>query len=257
MEKKQLLETLDALRAEVAQASEVDPEMLAELRRLTDEINNVDRQRRQTYRADEDDNGPHGLKDLMLRLRGRTSRNSPSPSAKSPTPWPRWDSESSRLPVSPSPCFLQMPTNIGHRVLPCLLVSDMRRSLDFYIEMLGFTQTGYYPIESEPIRTEVRRDDVAIILYSEALRGQDMTPTFTGALYIFPERHRPAGRRAPRQSAIRLGPGRNRIRHPRVRHSRSGRIHARFSPSGPERSRRSLKFSLSRRLARGRRSLHR
>jgi hypothetical protein len=38
MEKKQLLETLDALRAEVAQASEVDPEMLAELRRLTEEI---------------------------------------------------------------------------------------------------------------------------------------------------------------------------------------------------------------------------
>ena len=28
---------------------------------------------------------------------------------------------------------------------------------------------------------------MAIILYTEALRGQDMTPTFTGALYIFPE----------------------------------------------------------------------
>jgi catechol 2,3-dioxygenase-like lactoylglutathione lyase family enzyme len=80
-----------------------------------------------------------------------------------------------------------MPTNIGHRVLPCLLVSDMRRSLDFYVETLGFTQTGYYPIESDPIRTEVRRDDVAIILYSEAVHGQDLSPTFTGALYIFPE----------------------------------------------------------------------
>lgn len=80
-----------------------------------------------------------------------------------------------------------MPTNIGHRVLPCLLVSDMRRSLEFYIETLGFTQTGYYPIESEPIRTEVRRDNVAIILYSETLRGQDLTPTFTGALYMIPD----------------------------------------------------------------------
>jgi catechol 2,3-dioxygenase-like lactoylglutathione lyase family enzyme len=80
-----------------------------------------------------------------------------------------------------------MPTNLGHRVLPCLLVSDMRRSLDFYIETLGFTQTGYYPIESEPIRTEVRRDDVAIVLYSEARRGQDLPPAFTGALYLFPE----------------------------------------------------------------------
>ena len=80
-----------------------------------------------------------------------------------------------------------MPANIGRRVLPCLLVSNMRESLDFYIETLGFTQTGYYPIESEPVRTEVRRDDVAIILYSEALHRDDQSPSFTGALYIFPE----------------------------------------------------------------------
>lgn len=80
-----------------------------------------------------------------------------------------------------------MPTNLGHRVLPCLFVSDMRRSLDFYIEVLGFTQTGYYPIVSEPIRTEVRRDDVAIILYTEAIHDRDQAPSFSGALYIFPE----------------------------------------------------------------------
>ena len=80
-----------------------------------------------------------------------------------------------------------MPTNIGQRVLPCLLVSDMRRSLEFYLEILGFTQTGFYPIESEPIRTEVRRDNVAIILYSEAIHAGEQRPTFTGALYVFPE----------------------------------------------------------------------
>ena len=80
-----------------------------------------------------------------------------------------------------------MPTNLGHRVLPCLLVADMRRTLEFYIDVLGFTQTGYDPIESEPIRTEVRRDGVAIILFTEALHGKDETPTFSGALYIFPE----------------------------------------------------------------------
>jgi catechol 2,3-dioxygenase-like lactoylglutathione lyase family enzyme len=80
-----------------------------------------------------------------------------------------------------------MSTNLGHRVLPCLFVSDMRRSLDFYLDVLGFTQTGYYPIESEPIRTEVRRDDVAIILYTEPVRGSDQPPALTGALYVFPE----------------------------------------------------------------------
>ena len=80
-----------------------------------------------------------------------------------------------------------MPTNIGHRVLPCLIVSNMRRSLDYYTRLLGFTQTAYYPIESDPIRTEVRRDDVAIVLISDPARGPIGPPSFTGALYIFPE----------------------------------------------------------------------
>lgn len=80
-----------------------------------------------------------------------------------------------------------MPTNLGQRVLPCLLVSDMRRTLDFYTEVLGFTQTGYYPIESEPIRTEVRRDGIAFVLYTEPVHIQDAEPKFTGGLYIFPD----------------------------------------------------------------------
>jgi catechol 2,3-dioxygenase-like lactoylglutathione lyase family enzyme len=80
-----------------------------------------------------------------------------------------------------------MPTNLGHRVLPALLVTDMRKTLDFYVDVLGFMQTGYYPIESDPIRTEVRRDGVAIILFTEAMRLAGDTPAFTGVLYVFPE----------------------------------------------------------------------
>ena len=80
-----------------------------------------------------------------------------------------------------------MTTNLGRRVLPCFFVDDMPRSLDFYLEVLGFIQTGYYPIESEPIRTEVRRDDVAIVLVSETAHMNADSPAFTGALYIFPE----------------------------------------------------------------------
>jgi catechol 2,3-dioxygenase-like lactoylglutathione lyase family enzyme len=80
-----------------------------------------------------------------------------------------------------------MPVNLGQRVLPCLLVADMRRSLDFYVGVVGFTQTGYYPIESDPIRTEVRRDGVAIILFTETFRAYAERPTFSGALYVFPE----------------------------------------------------------------------
>jgi uncharacterized glyoxalase superfamily protein PhnB len=80
-----------------------------------------------------------------------------------------------------------MSTILGNRVLLCLLVTNMRVTLDFYIDVLGFTQTGYYPIESEPIRTEVRRDGVAIILFSEDRHVGDQVPAFSGALYIFPE----------------------------------------------------------------------
>jgi catechol 2,3-dioxygenase-like lactoylglutathione lyase family enzyme len=80
-----------------------------------------------------------------------------------------------------------MPVNLGHRVLPALLVTDMRKSLDFYIDLLGFVQTGYYPIESDPIRTEVRRDGVAIILFTEAMHFSGEIPVFTGTLYLFPE----------------------------------------------------------------------
>jgi catechol 2,3-dioxygenase-like lactoylglutathione lyase family enzyme len=46
-------------------------------------------------------------------------------------------------------------------MLPCFFVTDMRRSLEFYLDVLGFTQTGYYPIASDPVRTEVRRDSSA------------------------------------------------------------------------------------------------
>ena len=80
-----------------------------------------------------------------------------------------------------------MATNFGNRVLPCLLVADMRATLDFYINVLGFTQTGYYPIASAPIRTEVRRDGVAIVLFREGRHVADQAPAFSGVLYIFPE----------------------------------------------------------------------
>lgn len=69
MEKKRLLETLDALRAEVAQASEVDPAMLAELRRLTDEIRqDLDDSEPSPPAAIDESSAPHGLKDLLLRF---------------------------------------------------------------------------------------------------------------------------------------------------------------------------------------------
>jgi catechol 2,3-dioxygenase-like lactoylglutathione lyase family enzyme len=67
------------------------------------------------------------------------------------------------------------------------MVRDMRKSLVFYTELLGFTQTAYYPIESEPIRTQVRRDGVAIVLFTEPRYLDFPAPSFSGGLYVFPE----------------------------------------------------------------------
>jgi hypothetical protein len=66
MDKKRLLETLDALRAEVAQSSEVDPTMTAELRRLTDEIRQADEDARPLSAPGSAT--PGGLKNLLLQF---------------------------------------------------------------------------------------------------------------------------------------------------------------------------------------------
>lgn len=80
-----------------------------------------------------------------------------------------------------------MPVNLGHRVLPCLLTDNMRRTLAFYVDVLGFTQTGYYPIESDPVRTELRRDDVSIVFFTEAAHLGADAPACSGAFYLFPD----------------------------------------------------------------------
>jgi hypothetical protein len=66
MDKKRLLETLDALRAEVAHSGEVDPAMLAELRQHTDEIRHADEKQKTLPATGR--SAPNGLKNLLLRF---------------------------------------------------------------------------------------------------------------------------------------------------------------------------------------------
>ncbi len=80
-----------------------------------------------------------------------------------------------------------MAVKLGHRIVPSLLVSDMRRTLEFYVEKLGFTQTGYFPIESDPEWTELRRDEVAIHFHTEAPHSTRNIPSCSGTLYFYPE----------------------------------------------------------------------
>jgi catechol 2,3-dioxygenase-like lactoylglutathione lyase family enzyme len=80
-----------------------------------------------------------------------------------------------------------MAVKLGSRVVPALLVTNMHESLEFYRDRLGFQQTGYYPIESDPEWTEIRRDDAALHLFTESPYGDFEKPAFSGIIYFHPE----------------------------------------------------------------------
>lgn len=80
-----------------------------------------------------------------------------------------------------------MAVKIGVRVVPTLLVADMHQSLEFYVNTLGFEQTGYYPIESEPTVTEIRRDDAILHLFTDSPHATFQTPALSGIIYFHPE----------------------------------------------------------------------
>jgi catechol 2,3-dioxygenase-like lactoylglutathione lyase family enzyme len=78
------------------------------------------------------------------------------------------------------------PVTIGHRVVPSLLVSDMRQTLVFY-RKLGFVLTGCHPDQLSPTWAEVKRDSVVFQFYSEPPSGTPGTPVCSGTFYVFPE----------------------------------------------------------------------
>lgn len=80
-----------------------------------------------------------------------------------------------------------MAVKLGSRVVPSLLVTNMPESLSFYLDVLGFSQTGYYPIESNPEWTEVRRDEATLHLFTDAPHGTPDAPALSGVIYFHPE----------------------------------------------------------------------
>ena len=116
-----------------------------------------------------------------------------------------------------------MAVNLGSRVVPSLLVADMRRTLEFYVEKLGFTQTGFYPIESDPEWTEVRRDGVAIHFYVDAPHATRYYAELQRHAVLLSGQRRGAGRGVAREGAVRVGARGDGLRDAGVR------------PAGPER----------------------
>ena len=76
--------------------------------------------------------------------------------------------------------------SIGERLVPALLVRDMRETLAFY-HKLGFVLTGCYPNPSAPTWAEVKRDSIAFHFHTDPPMGTPPEPICSGTFYIFPD----------------------------------------------------------------------
>ena len=74
--------------------------------------------------------------------------------------------------------------SIGQRLVPALLVRDMRETLAFY-QKLGFVLTGCHPNHSRATWAEVKRDSVVLQFHTEPPDGTPPTPVCSGTFYIY------------------------------------------------------------------------
>jgi catechol 2,3-dioxygenase-like lactoylglutathione lyase family enzyme len=75
---------------------------------------------------------------------------------------------------------------------PMLMVLDLKETIDFYTDLLGFEVTGTYPEGEEPFWAEVTAGDVRLMFSYDAPHthddGEEHLPEalFNGSLYFHP-----------------------------------------------------------------------
>lgn len=77
-------------------------------------------------------------------------------------------------------------TGFGQRLVPALLVRDMRETLAFY-QKLGFHLAACHPNAEIATWAEVRRDSVVLQFHTEPPCGTPPGPVCSGTFYIFPD----------------------------------------------------------------------
>lgn len=77
-------------------------------------------------------------------------------------------------------------TPLGLRLVPALLVRNMRETLAFY-RKLGFQVTGSHPDSEDPSWAAVQRDGVVFQFHTEPPEGTLREPICSGTFYVFPE----------------------------------------------------------------------
>ena len=70
---------------------------------------------------------------------------------------------------------------------PMLETDDLRQTIAFYTDLLGFEILGIYPDEENPVWTSFGRDDVRVMFTVRNAHSTVAKPTMTGSLYFRPD----------------------------------------------------------------------
>ena len=72
-------------------------------------------------------------------------------------------------------------------LIPMLESDDLKGTLNFYRDRLGFALTGIAPGKKQPYWLSLRRDEVEIMFTDRNAHSAIQLPTFTGVLYCYPD----------------------------------------------------------------------
>ncbi len=108
------------------------------------------------------------------------------------------------------------------KIMPVLRVADLAKSIDWYMQRLGFELCWRSANDGE--NAMLQAGESSLMLSTGAHLGA--TPAFSGTLYFETDGVRELFARIQNQIRNRLAPGNDGVRHDRVRHPRPGWVHA-------------------------------
>ena len=72
-------------------------------------------------------------------------------------------------------------------LIPMLETNDLKESIGFYEDVLGFTCRGTHPNEEEPFWASMSRDSVTLMLVARSPHSKVERASMTGSLYLYPD----------------------------------------------------------------------
>jgi uncharacterized glyoxalase superfamily protein PhnB len=72
-------------------------------------------------------------------------------------------------------------------LIPMLETDDLKQTIEFYTELLGFEGDGYYPEAENPYWASLFKDEVRIMFTLRSAHSIFERPTMTGSLYLYPD----------------------------------------------------------------------